>query len=306
MRIQTLGILAAAVGGIFAMGSVAQAAVFTDVTLGQAGSGGFNFVAFQTGANSFSASNSGTLFDGNVGLASGGSTNFSGGGTITGTLFKDPGATVQANVASQMNINGGITVQSLAQAVSDVKLANTTAASLAANAGNTFASIGSSAATFTDVNGTANAFGGKNSVFSVTGNINITNPSKDLTISGGLNDFFIINVGGDVTVSNGAILLSGGITPDHVLFNFTGATGSVNLSNASSTLHGIFLAPQSSQSIHLTPRTVNGVIIGDTIHTSSGPNVNLPPGGGFGVPEPASLGVLGLGVIGLLMRRRRA
>jgi choice-of-anchor A domain-containing protein len=185
-----------------------------------------------------------------------------------------------------------------------VKLANTTAASLTPD--ETFASLGGSPFTITPI-GAANGSGGHNTVVDVTGSITITNPSKDLTISGGANDFYIVNVGGDVTVSNGQILLSGGITPSNVLFNFTGAGGAVNLTNASSTLNGIFLAPLSGQSINLTPGTVNGVIISDMIHTSSGPDINGGgTGTGSGSPEPASLGVLALGALGLVVRRRRA
>ena len=305
MSIRSLTIVAATAAGVLTMGSLARSArsaVFHDVTLGEAGTGGLNLTVFQTGNTVMSASNSGTLFNGNVGLAAGGSTNFSGGGDVSGTFYVDPGATAPANNPAQMHFNGGIVTQSLTQAVTDVDNANSIAASLTPD--QTFASLGGSLTTLTAI-GALNNLGGHNTVYDVTGNIGITNPSHNLTISGGANDFFIINVGGDISVSNGAILLTGGVTPGNVLFNMTG--GDVTLTNASSTLNGIFLAPLSGQAVNLTPGTVNGAIIGFNIHTSSGPIVNgLPPGFGFGVPEPASLGVLGLGALALIARRRRA
>ena len=124
------------------LGSTARADPFTDVTLGSAGPSGLNLGIFVTGPTLMNASNSGTLFDTNLGLANGSSTNFSGGGTLIGTLYADPGATIQSNIGSQFNILGGITTTPLASEVAAVQNAATTAAGLTPD--QTFSNIGGS------------------------------------------------------------------------------------------------------------------------------------------------------------------
>jgi hypothetical protein len=275
----------------------ALGATFSDVTLGQAGLGGFNLGVFATGPTTLSASNSGTSFSVNMGLASGASTNFSGGGTLTGILYQDPGATVQGNIASQFNVNGGIVSQSLAQAVTDVRNAAMQAQMLTAD--QTLDQVGGSALTIF-ATGAVNGAGGRNTVVNLT-SINITNSSKNLTINGGLNDFFIFNVAEDVVVTNGAIQTTGGIPASHILFNVLGTGDSVKLSNGSSLLTGTFLAPNVGQKITLSPGTVNGSVIGYQIQTSSGPTVT----GLTFVPEPGTFGLLALGLGGLALAGRR-
>jgi hypothetical protein len=291
--------LATFLAAISVAADASAAASFQDVSLGQASALGLGI--FVTGPTTINASNSGTNFNTNLGLASGAGTNFSGGGTLTGTLYKDPGATTQSDLLMQFNVNGGVVTQSLSQAVTDVQNAANTAKGLTAD--QTFGALGGSAQTINHSTNLLNAFGGYDTVVDV-GAIGITNPSNDLTISGGVHDFFIFNVNGSISVTNGAIALAGGITPDHVLFNILG-TNSVSLSNSTSTLNGTFLAPFSGQSITLSPGTVNGAVIGYQISTSSGPKVNgdlyVTP---VPEPEPYALLLAGLGLLGLMVRRR--
>ncbi|MFO0806219.1 MAG: collagen-binding domain-containing protein [Gemmataceae bacterium] len=247
------------------------------VSLGSAGRGGLNLGVFVTGPTTMNASNSGTTFNTNLGLASGAGTNFSGGGTLTGNLYLDPGASLQSNFNSQFNVGGSITPISLATAVMDVKNAASTAAALAPNA--TYGAVGSSALTLNST-GSINSLGGHDTVVQLS-SINITNPANNLTISGGANDYFVINVLGSITVSNGQIQLTGGITASNVLFNVLGS--GVTMSNGSSVLNGTFLAPNAGQKITLAPGTVNGAIIAYQIQTSSGPKVNGSP---FAPPPP--------------------
>ncbi len=292
-----------AVLGTLGFGSVAQATVFSDITLGQAQALGLGI--FVTGPTQISASNSGTDFNTNMGLASGASTNFSGGGTLTGTLYEDPAASVQSNLSSQFNVTGGIVTQSLAQAVSDVVNAADNAALLTPD--QIFGSIGGSALTINPT-GALNASGGHNTVVKVNGNISITNPSNDLTINGGANDFYIIDVTGDVAVSNGAITTSGGIPASHILFNVEGTGDSVDLSNSTSVLTGTYLAPDANQTITISPGTVNGALIGYQIQDSSGPTINGALYTPSPVPEPSTVLLLGSGLAGLggiAWRRRR-
>ena len=295
-------VLSALILAIAGTAGVVSADAFTAVNLGQAGPGGLDLGIFVTGPTTINASNSGTAFNTNMGLGPGASTNFSGGGTLTGTLYYDTTATLQSNLSSQFNVLGGTVKTPLSTAVNDVKTAASNAAALPASPSETFASIGGSPLAITDVNGTLNGLGGRNTVVDVTGNIDITNPANDLTISGGANDFYIINVGGSVTVTNGQIAALGGIPASHILFNVEGTGNSVNLSNGTSVLTGTYLAPNVNQKITISPGTVNGAIIGYEIQTSSGPTVNGPP---FGGPLPLPSALWGMpALLGLLAIRR--
>ncbi len=283
-------VLAVAVAGLASMVALPAiaATTFESITLGAAS----NLTIFNMGATQFSASNSGTYFEGNAGLASGASTHFSGGGTLTGALVKDPAATVQANLASQFNVLGGVQTTSLAQAVSDVTAASQNAALLAPTqtySGNL-------------TNGQSFSSTGQFNVVGINGNVTVTNPSKNITFSGGVNDYFIVNVSGSLSVSNGSIGLAGGLTPDHVLFNVLG--GDISLSNSTSSLYGTYL--DVNHAINLTPGSVFGAVMGNQIHTSSGPNVyadiyTAP------VPEPETYAMIlsGLGLMGFVARRRK-
>jgi uncharacterized protein (TIGR03382 family) len=278
------------------MGSSARAS-FSDVSLGSAGPSGLNLTLFVTGPTTFSASNSGTLFQGNLGLSSGASTNVSGGGSLTGNVFKDPGATIQGNFSGQFNVGGMIITMNMSQAVSDVQAAWATAMALTAD--QTFGAIGASALTI-NASGPLNAAGGHNTVVEVNGGISIGNSSKNLTIHGGANDFFIINVTGDINVTNGKIQATGGIPSSHILFNLSGNMNDLSVSNGTSELVGTYLAPNPGQKIQLTPGHVDGALIAYQIQTSSGPTV---VSGTYYFPAPGTAALFALG--GMVLGRRR-
>ena len=269
---------------------------FESITLGAAS----NLTLFNMGPTQMNASNSGTLFQGNIGLASGASTNFSGGGTLTGTLYADPGATVQSNLASQFNVLGGVVTSSLAQAVTDVTTASQNAALLTAT--QTFTGNLTNGATFNRT--------GQFNVVDITGNVTVTDPSKNITFAGGASDWFIVNVFGSVSVSNGTIGLSGGLTQNHVLVNVLGGDlyslpiDNVSLSNSASSLYGTYIDVNGK--ISLSPGSVYGAVMAHQIQTSSGPsvfsNTYVSP-----VPEPQTYAMLlaGLALLTTAMRRRR-
>ncbi len=148
--------------------------------------------------------------------------------------------------------------QSLAQAVTDVRNAAMKAQMLTPD--QTLDTVGGSALTIF-ATGAMNAAGGRNTVVNLT-SINITNPSKNLVINGGPNDFFIFNVADSVVVTNGAIETTGGISASHILFNVLGTGDSLKLSNGSSVLTGTFLAPNVGQKITLSPGTFGLLAIG--------------------------------------------
>ena len=95
--------------------------------------------------------------------------------------------------------------------------------------------------------------GGLN-VIAINGNI-----QNSLILSGNSNDIFIVNVTGNVDLSGSETLgLAGGVTADHVLYNFTDHGGTINiLSN--SAVNGTLLALHDDI---IVDGTFNGEIIG--------------------------------------------
>ncbi len=109
----------------------------------------------------------------------------------------------------------------------------------------------------------------------------------------------ILNIGsGGVTLSPGSILLSGGLTANNVLINYTG-TANISTSGGSniSQIFANILAPNAH--VQLTPGYVNGFIIAASIQMASGANI-IP------VPEVASQSVIFcfLGLVVAISARR--
>ena len=95
--------------------------------------------------------------------------------------------------------------------------------------------------------------GGLN-VIAINGNIR-----NSLILSGTASDVFIVNVTGSVDLSGSETLgLAGGVTADHVLYNFTGQGGSINILS-SGAVDGTLLAPHDD---FILDGTFNGEIIG--------------------------------------------
>jgi hypothetical protein len=144
-------------------------------------------------------------------------------GTLDGTLTTDPAL--------------------LSQADSDARSASLAAAALPPT--QTLGRI----RTATTITGN----GGLN-VININGSIHAS-----LTLSGGPADVFIVNVSGTLALEGHATLgLAGGVTADHVLYNFTGNRGTIS-TDARNTVNGTLLAPNYRFDI---AGTVNGEIIG--------------------------------------------
>ena len=145
----------------------------------------------------------------------------------------------------------------LAQANADALTAAAQAAALTPT--QTFGSITS------DTTVTGN--GGLN-VITITGNI-----TDSLILSGTGSDVFIVNVSGSVSLGGSETLgMDGGVTADHVLYNFTGASGTIT-THVGNVLNGTLLAPTYSFSLD---GLFNGAIIGGgkSITLLSGARVN--------------------------------
>ena len=127
-------------------------------------------------------------------------------------------------------------------------------------------------------------------------NVNITNPSQNITITGGadqkivlsLQNFsisngtftlqgtattsFIINVAKNFSLNNGSITLAG-VPPQNVLFNILGKGGQVSL-NQGTQLPGFLLA--LNRKVDLSGGHVTGKVIADQVVITSGGSVVTP------------------------------
>lgn len=197
--------------------------------------------------------------DGNIGLGP----RVDGGfrqANATGLLVADP--TARPNLSFRRN---GFEVsqvvrQNLTQAAAD---ANTASAAYAAMpATQTFGNLTKSLS----ITGT----GGTNIV-----RINSVNFSRGdmLTLAGGPNDVFVLNVAGKFQFHSGAIQLGVGVTPNHVVFNFPTTGGTIEVSGENSVFKGTILAP--NRSVEDT-RTGNftGAIIARDVTVRSGDNLH--------------------------------
>ncbi len=136
---------------------------------------------------------------------------------------------------------------------------------------------------------TISSSGGPNvvSVPSIT-----TGTNSTLTLNGGGTDTFVTNIGsatdaGSLQLGNGAsVLLSGGITPDRVIFNLIGSGTTAQLGNHT-VFNGSLLAPQgeftSGDGDTPSPVLINGALLfGGSIAIGNNTNLNFYPFVGAG------------------------
>jgi choice-of-anchor A domain-containing protein len=190
----------------------------------------------------------------------------------------------------------------LTQAVLDARAAAASAASLTANLtipGNQI----------TNSTGTITGNGGEN-VIDLT-QVNMTN--GDVLINGTANDTFIFRVSGQFNVGNSTIRVTGGVTPEHVLWYFPN-TSTIRSPNGA--WDGTILALNSPIQFDNTPNAlgfVHGAIIAsDDVNNNqnwvfsvvSGFDIDHHPF--TNVPEPTccSVALAALGIAGMIRRRR--
>ncbi len=274
------------------------------------------------GGNTLSYNNS--VETGNIGIGATGKFQGNGPGTITGNMDF-------SNVNTGQFSNSGLTITGLVNySVTNVATALTTMNSLSQTLGleagtNTTISSGGSV---TASGGTKIATGPNAGtyVYNVT---SISFSSGTFTVNGGASDYVVFNIadGAGNNGLNGSIVLSGGITSDHVLFNYTpdpsnsttynndyaslsnGPTMTISTNGLATT--GVFLDPTGNFQVNHTGVITGRVIGGDTQNSSFVSGAELTaPAMDTTTPEPATIVVWSLlGALGLgfgWWRRRKA
>jgi choice-of-anchor A domain-containing protein len=228
----------------------------------------------------------------NVGVVTSGQ-KFQASGSVTygGKVFLHSGATYNNSAPGVPQPTMGAAVDSmLAQAKQDALNASAAATALGANPTATYGTINN------NLSITKNSVG--NFVFDITG-INFSG-GKILTLNAPAGSTYLLNISSQLVLTDGSILVAGGLSASDVLINYTG-TSDIRFSGGgnSSEIDGTILAPNAH--VALSPGVVVGSVIAGSIQMSSGANV-------VGVPEAPTLSLImfgGLlaGGVGFIRRR---
>jgi hypothetical protein len=260
-----------------------------NVTLGSAGPQFYTVLSLGgQGSNTDNITHTNVTFNnqsnvqGNVGVPAVGNLSTSGNAFINGTLFLNTaGSWSQSGTSGAANFQqNAATDAQLNQAVQD-----------ALNASQQAAALPSTQPSITNINL------GDHGMMTINGTgqdvINLTNfvlgNQATLTLNAPAGDSFIFNISGNFS-DQGLVLLTGGITPDDVLFNVTGTGSAVQFSGGGNQaqLNGILLAP--FRDIQLAPGLVTGEIIG-------GGNILTLTSGADAVPEASTTMLLITGTV---------
>jgi hypothetical protein len=246
------------------------------------------------GLNGTSINNSLVTINGNEGVSQGGSLTNMAPSTVNGNVYQY----MAGQYSGPGSVTGSIITDPtrLTQSDADARTASAQAAALTPTM--TLGSVTS--------NMTINGNGGLN-VIDINGNI-----TGNLTLNGSANDVFIVNVTGTVTLGGSTMLgVSGGVTAEHVLYNFTGSSGTIS-SHVGNTFYGTLLAPNYSFNLD---GNFNGEIIGggSNISLLSGAVVNYhpftppnsPPPSGVPAPPALVMGLVGAGMAIFARSRQR-
>jgi choice-of-anchor A domain-containing protein len=189
-------------------------------------------------------------------------------------------------------------------------VAQVSAAILAASNLSSF--FGGESGTAITINNTTQTINASSGTLDGTGNRIFTAPSFSIgnshtvTINGTASDYVVINVTGNSNDKlDGALTLTGGITPDQVIINFIGVGNAVQGAANGATLQGTFLIP--NMKVQLNSLTINGRVFGGQPGVDFAFVSNALIQQPAVIPVPAASLLFGSGLSLLVaVRRRRA
>lgn len=233
-------------------------------------------------------------------------------GPITGKVLIGDGSNATSAGGGHGQITGGLDIsppvsgdnlQSLATKPTITLVSptiGTTAFSDAATLSSTVAGL-TPTQTFGSISGTQTITGnGGLNVINVT---SLSNPT--LTLRGTANDIFVFNVANSFS-TNRVMTLTGGLTPDHILWNFTGGGTTVFSTSGGNLLYGTFLATSAGARFQFSSLDLTGQLINTGDHIQFVSNSSMTGAPFTTVPEPNSgllmasglmLGLLGIGTM---------
>ena len=243
---------------------------------------------------------------GNIGIGDTGGFVGSGSGTITGTVKFSASNIGQFN-PNGVSVTGGATFGN-ANVQTNLNALNAISQSLGGEPGASLTISGGGS-----VNASSGILDpGGNEVFSGTIDSSFYDRTT-FTINGTSSQSVVVNIPStDGLGFDGSIVLTGGITSDHVLFNFDAGDfetlsggDTLAIDTGGNTTTGTFLDPNGD--IQIVDSAIRGRILGgDTLDMLiSGSTIVAPPP--FAAPEPTSLFLLGAGLVafGIIRRRHR-
>jgi hypothetical protein len=282
------------------------------IPLGAAGS--YSILYDNIGGHNLSISKD--IVSGNVGVEGNAKVQFSGPGTITGTVDFSAANTGQFSNSNPSNLGPAAVNYSVAAVTSAITALSNLSGAVSGGTDLAFTNAGltvnESAGQLETILGVATR------VFNVTA-YNATNSSV-LTINGdGSGDAVVFNfaVAGtnnfgqhNVNLGGSVVLGGNGLTSaDQVLFNFQSTGQNIDLNNNGETFQGIILAlndKMSADNTNLTGHFYGG--LGGDMNFVSGANLHLPLPPVNAVPEPSTwaMMLLGFAGIGFMAYRRKA
>jgi hypothetical protein len=212
------------------------------------------------------------------------------------TLYLGDGVIIDGNACAGKTESWGTTVISTPATCNNLTdLANDITS--AADQAQTY-----NAGTKSDIIGSNNFSGAGTQSFSI--NKLLLSSGDTLTVNGGINDSFIFNVFEQALLGSGAnILLEGGIKSENVIFNFVANSVNHTFEVGGANISGTFLSSGRTFILGDGATLNNSRFYSTEAIVGNVQDVRFPTNASTPVPEPTTLAIFVLGMIGLVSRK---